>query len=61
MLNDSGVELTDLLQLFAYLNTSEARTLDGAALRKASEKCVIGYYERRLNDWLRENNVDILK
>ena len=61
MLSDSGVELMDLLQLFAYLNSSEARTLDGTAVSKASEDCVIGYYERRLNDWLRENNVNIFK
>jgi hypothetical protein len=63
MLSDSGVEITDLLQLFAYLNSSEdsseARVLGGASVRKASEDCIIGYYERRLNNWLRENNVNI--
>ena len=63
MLSDSGVELTDLLELFAYLNTSEdsseARVMDDTSVRKASEDCIIGFYERRLNNWLRENNVNI--
>lgn len=59
--SDCGVELTDLLQLFQYLNTSEARTQTAASVQEASDACIIGYYERFLDKWLRENNVNIME
>ncbi len=63
MLSDSGIELTDLLQLFTYLNSepAAARTLSAKDIREASEACIVGYYERRLTNWLKENNVNIFE
>ena len=63
MLSDSGIELADLLQLFTYLNSepAAARTLSAKDIREASEACIVGYYERRLTNWLKENNVNIFE
>ena len=59
--SDSGVEMVDILQFINYLNSSEARVHGAATVREATQDCVVGYYERSLNNWLRENNVNIFE
>lgn len=72
--DDSGLELTDLLQIYMYLTTPAESESDGSAsaanqgifdesdadarLSKA-EPYLTDYYQRSLYDWLKENNVDI--
>lgn len=72
--DDSGLEITDLLQLYMYLTTPDESNSDDstsaanqgifdeaetAARLAEAEPCLTDYYQQRLHNWLKENNVNI--
>lgn len=64
MADDSGLTLTDILEIYAYLTADNVRT---ASSRKALQDqdadgimpVVTDFYMKRLEQWLRENNVTL--
>lgn len=65
--DDSGLELVDLLQIYMYLTTPVESAAnkgifdEGETVAKQSEAepYLTDYYQQYLNNWLKENNVDI--
>lgn len=58
---DSGLEFTDIMELYQYFNQEPtgARKFQVRSARALNETCLMGYYERYLYQWLKENNVNI--
>ena len=62
---DSGVELTDILEVYTYLTTpaAEAKARNAVSASgsqaEALAPCLTSFYHQMLSDWLRENNVKI--
>ena len=64
ILNDCGIDLNDIQEVFAYLNSepSSARKVTADARSEeasTAEPFLTGFYQRYLIDWLKENNVNI--
>lgn len=68
MADDSGLELVDLMQIYMYLTTpadSEAANhgifdeAETVARPSETEPYLTDYYQQYLQDWLKENNVDV--
>ena len=69
MASDSGLELTDLLQIYSYLTTpatpaasANKGIFEGAEVEKRQievEPYLIDYYQGYLTNWLEENHVNI--
>lgn len=66
ILSDSGVELSDVIQVYTYLttDTSTANSLNLTAEGtneplKTDEPLLTGFYQQYLYNWLEQNNVNI--
>ena len=69
MASDSGLEITDLLQIYSYLTTpatpaasANKGIFEGAEIEKRQievEPYLIDYYQGYLTNWLKENHVNI--
>jgi hypothetical protein len=61
ILDDSGVELTDILQVYAYLTTpvASARAMSTDEAKQIMSPFITDFYFKQLNDWLIKNNVNL--
>ena len=63
--DDSGLSMSDIMEIISYLNskTAEQATSNAAASRtmrqKTNEQFVGDYFYHNLIDWLKKNNVDL--
>lgn len=63
ILQDSGVEFTDILEIYTYLTTEPTTVNPDVSMPKHAptilEPCLISYYQQQLIDWLHSNNVQL--
>lgn len=68
--DDCGLSIMDIIEIYTYLTTPDEQPAEAPARRslkttadettlEAGEALLTNYYNQRLYDWLKENNVDI--